>query len=288
MWSARLLPVRQIHRRPGRVLDMKMDTTLKPQDKKTIAIVLYLAVVALFGWYMIRPAAMKFVEMDDKIRSAELTKQEYRMKRLQLGTAEVLYNRAVTDITASTKNFYDVMDNSKIEKMGTAYILRFGLTPVDFTVDLRDGSYVKEAPYAYSDIKEEKVDTSSSSSETPEVDTSKTVKDPSAMASLDVKSLQVFYTTAIAGVKSTEPSEVECAKISIVVQGTQERCQSMIDDITKNPSIRVTGFSWADAKEVWSVDEKGNKTLMNPDYKELKLDLNFYMTEKPHFEKSEG
>lgn len=287
MWSARLPHARQIHRRPGRVLDMKMETSLKPQDKKTIAIVLYLAVVVLFGWYMIRPAAMKFVEMDDKIRSAELTKQEYRMKRLQLGTAEILYNRAVTDITASTKNFYDVMDNSKIEKMGTAYILKFGLTPVDFTVNLRDGSYVKEAPYAYSGIKEEKAD-SSSSTETPDVDTSTTVKDASAMATLDVKSLQVFYAQAIAGVKSTEPSEVECAKISIVVQGTQERCQTMIDDITKNPSIRVTGFSWADAKEVWSVDEKGNKTLMNPDYKELKLDLNFYMTEKPHFEKSEG
>ena len=266
---------------------MKMETSLKPQDKKTIAVVLYIAVVVLFGWYMIRPAAMKFVEMDDKIRSAELTKQEYRMKRLQLGSAEVLYNRAVTDITGSTKNFYDVMDNSKIEKMGTAYILRFGLTPVDFTVNIRDGSYVKEEPYAYSGIKEEKAD-SSSASETPEVDTSATVKDPSAMASLDVKSLQAFYSTAIAGVKSTEPSEVECAKISIVVQGTQERFQSMIDDITKNPSIRVTGFSWADAKEIWSVDEKGNKTLMNPDYKELKLDLNFYMTEKPHFEKSEG
>jgi len=269
----------------GRVLNMKFDSTLKPQDKKTIAIVLYLAVVLLFSWYMIRPAAMKFIEMDDKIRTAEATKQEYKMKSLQLGTAEVLYNRAVTDIDASTKKFYDVMDNSKIEKMGTAYVLRFGLTPVDFTVDIRDGSYVIENPYLYALILQPQVDTTS---ETPEVDTSTTVKDPSALAALDVKSLQAFYTQAIAGVKSTEPSEVQCAKISMVIQGTQEKCQALIDDITKNPSIRVTGFSWTDAKEVWSEDEKGNKTLMNPDYKELKINLNFYMTEKPHFEKSEG
>ena len=259
---------------------MKFESTLKPQDKRTIAIVVYLAVVVLFSWSMIRPAALRFVELEDKIRTAEATKQEYRMKSLQLGTAEVLYNKAVTDIDNSTKKFYDVMDNSKIEKMGTAYILRFGLTPVDFIVDIRDGSFVVEAPYPYADIKAPKI-----IPETPEVDTSATVNDPTALATLDVKSLQAYYTQAIHGVKTTEPSEVQCAKVTIVVQGTQEKCQRLIDDITKNPSIRVTGFTWSDAKEVWLEDDKGNKTLMNPDCKELKINLNFFMTEKPNFEK---
>lgn len=262
------------------MLDMKFESTLKPQDKRTIAIVLYLAVVVLFSWYMIRPAALRFIELEDKIRTAEATKQEYRMKSLQLGTAEVLYNKAVTDINDSTKKFYDVMDNSKIEKMGTAYILRFGLTPVDFIVDIRDGSFVVESPYPYADIKAPKI-----IPEAPEVDTSATVNDPAALATLDVKSLQAYYTQAVNGVKTTEPSEVQCAKIIIVVQGTQEKCQALIDDITKNPSIRVTGFTWTDAKEVWAEDDKGNKTLMNPDYKELKINLNFFMTEKPNFEK---
>ena len=57
---------------------MKMDTTLRPQDKRTIAIVIYLGIVVLFGWYMIRPAAMKIGELDDKIRTAEAKKQEYK------------------------------------------------------------------------------------------------------------------------------------------------------------------------------------------------------------------
>ena len=81
---------------------------------------------------------------------------------------------------------------------------------------------------------------------------------------------------------------MQCAKITIVVQGTQEKCQKLIDDITKNPSIRVNGFYWSDAKEIWAEDEKGNKTLMNPDYKELRVSLRFYMTEKPNFDKQEG
>ena len=100
--------------------------------------------------------------------------------------------------------------------------------------------------------------------------------------------MQAYYSQAIADAKTTEFAEVQCANITIVVQGAQEKCQKLIDDITKNPSIRVNGFSWSDAKEIWAEDEKGNKTLMNPDYKELRVSLRFYMTEKPNFDKQEG
>ena len=263
---------------------MKFDASLKPQDKRTIGIVFYVAIIALFAWYMIRPAAMKMIELNDKIKEAQTTKQEYKMKSMQLGTAEILYNKAVTAITASTKDFYDVLDNSKIEKMGTSYILGYGLTPVDFRVDLRDGSYVTEAPYTYANVKKAKAAISAPAADT----TTTTVKDSTAMTALDVKSLQTYYNQAIAGVTNTAPSQVQRAKISIVVQGPHDKCQTFINDITKKPSIRVTAFSWSDAKEVWSTDEKGNKTLMNPDYKELKMDLYFYMTEKPNFEKNEA
>lgn len=272
---------------------MKVDTTLRPQDKRTIAIVVYIAIVALFGWYMIRPAAMQFLELDDKIRAAEALKSENKMKTLQLGVAEALYDKAVTDINDSTKVFYDVMDNSKIEKMGTSYILSLGLTPVDFAVDIRDGSYILEDPYAYSDVKKiqaakEKVTETATPVPTKKAGAAVTVKNKNAMTALDVKSLQTFYNQAVNGVTTTEPSEVQCAKITIVVQGPQTRCQRLIDNISKNSSIRITGFEWSDAKEIWVQDEKGNKTLTNPEYKELRLNLNFYMTVKPQFEKKEG
>ena len=264
---------------------MKFDTNLRPQDKRTIAIVVYIGIVVLFSWYMIRPAAMKLGELDDRIRTAEAAKQEYRMKSMQIDSAEALYNKAVTDINGSTSKFYDVMDNSKIEKMGTSYILGFGLTPVDFMVDIRDGSFVNEVPYLYSNIKintaKKSSDDSSDKSDKKKID----LKDPAYLASLDVKSLQAYYSQAIADARTTESAEVQCANITIVVQGTQDKCQKLIDDITKKPSIRVTGFLWKDAKEIWVEDEKGNKTLMNPDYKELKINLNFFMTEKPNFEK---
>ena len=264
---------------------MKFDSTLRPQDKKTIGIVLFIAVVALFCWYMIRPAWIQLGDLDDKIKTAEATKQEYKMKTMNLGTAEILYDKATTDINNSTKDFYDVMDNSEIEKMGTEYILRFGLMPVDFSVNLRDGSFVSESPYAYASIRKPVV----SEVETPEaVPTTSATETATSSTVLDVKSLQVYYSQARSSVSSTTKSEVECATISIVVQGPENKCQAMIDDITKNPSIRVTGYSWNNAREIWSEDADGNRTLMNSGFKELRIELNLYMTEKPHFENKEG
>ena len=263
---------------------MKFDSSLKPQDKKTIAIVLYAAIVLLFCWYMIRPAWLKISELDDKIKEATTTQQENRMKSINLGTAEVLYDKAVTDITASTEDFYDVMDNSEIEKMGTEYILNFGLTPVNFNINLRDGSYVSEAPYKYAEID------GNSSVPVSVVDTSDVTgtTDTTTIGGIDVQSLQVFYTNAVTGVASTESSEVECARITLVVRGSQKQCQAMIDDLTHNPSIRVTSFSWSSPEEIWVVDADGNKTLVNASDRELCITLNFYMTDKPQFETEEG
>lgn len=276
---------------------MKFDTNLRPQDKRTIGIVLYVAVVALFCWYLIRPAWIKLGDLDDKIAQAEATRTENRMKTLNLGSAEVLYDKAVTDIVASSADFYDIMDNSEIEKMGTKYILSYGLTPVDFIIDLRDGSPVAEVPYLYSDI------TAVSTTQTETITNTVVISTPTPtpksifnfssntrtnMAALDVQSLQVYYNEAIANANTTVYSEAQCAKITIVIQGPEAKCQQLIDDITKNPSIRVRGFSWGDVTPVYYEDAEGNKTLMNGGYKELKIDLNFYMAEKPQFDNEEG
>lgn len=266
---------------------MKLETSLKPQDKRTIGLVLYIAIIALFSWYLIRPAMLKFTELDDKIRTAEATKQENKMKTMQLGNAEILYNKAVTDINTSTKDFYDVMDNSQIEKLGTQYVLGYGLTPVNFSVDIRDGSYCTEAPFKYAKIKKKKA-TSTPVPTKKATSNNSTSKSISSMSSLDVQSLQSYYNKAIDDVTSTKAAEVQCARIKIVIQGPQDKCQNLIDDILKKPSIRVLGFTWHDVKEVWGEDEKGEKILMNPNYKELTVNLYFYMTEKPDFDKQEG
>ena len=71
---------------------------------------------------------------------------------------------------------------------------------------------------------------------------------------------------------------------AIVILGNSTLEQSLIDDITKNPSVRVTGFSWSDATPVTVTNEDGTTTVVNLGDKQLTLDLNFYMSDKPDFE----
>lgn len=268
---------------------MKFETNLNRQDKRTIAIVLYLALVALFTWYLIRPAWVKLGTLDDQIATAQAQKDLNRTRIMNLVSAESLYDKAVNDITESTSYFYDVMDNSEIEKLVTEYILDYGLTPVDFSIDLRDGvTYVSESPYAYSNVQAPSSQSTPTPTPTPEATPTGRAGSNSSTSTIanamDVQSLLTTYSNAVSNCNSTTYSEVQCARVSIVILGNGTIEQSLIDDITKNPSVRVTGFSWSDATPVTVTNEDGTTTVVNLGDKQLTLDFNFYMSDKPDFE----
>jgi hypothetical protein len=65
-----------------------------------------------------------------------------------------------------------------------------------------------------------------------------------------VDSLFVPYQDARIKATSTETSGVECARITIVVNGSAEACQAMIDDLCTKPALRITGFEWDDVDYV--------------------------------------
>ncbi len=269
---------------------MKFETNLSRQDKRTIAIVLYLAVIALFIFYFIRPAWVQLGTLDDQIKTAKETQEINRNKITQLSSAESLYDRAVTDITESVSVYYDVMDNSEIEKMITEYILDFGLTPVNLTIDIRDSNqYVNESPYEYADVQTGSSSASAvTATPTPAADEEEEEDSSSSAAistsSTDVQSLLVSYTNAVNNCTSTTYSEVQRAKISVVIMGSGTIEQQLIDDITKNPSIRVTGFSWGSAAPVEVVNEDGTTSVVNSGYRNLTIDFYFYMADKPDYE----
>ncbi len=257
---------------------MKFDTNLSRQDKRTIAIVVYFAVVALFAWYFIRPAWVKLGTLDDQIDTARSEQAINRSKIINLSSAESLYDKAVSDITDSTADFYDVMDNSEIEKLVTEYVLSYGLTPVNFVIDIRDGSYCAEQPYIYADM--EAVSNSDPNAGQDVADATETSGD-------ETQSLLVAYYNALSNTDQTTMSQVQCAKISILITGNGATEQQLIDDLTKNPSVRITGFTWSAATPAAIENEDGTVTVINQNDRQLSIDLNFYMSEKPEFDSTE-
>ena len=245
---------------------MALQTNLNEKDKKTIAWVLFAALIFVIAWFLIRPTVSAIRTTGDKIEQAEATRTQYQNKIMYLTSAEALYGKAVTDLNESTADFYPVMDSSEIDRMVTSYVLKSGLFAESLNIKMPGGS-VEERPYAYSKI------TSSHSSSTATANNSA------------AETLLVPYDSARNNANSTSSSGVQCVALSLSMTGSQAACQAMIDDLCTKPAVRITGFSWEKLDPV----ERLNPTTGLYEYVDsgkvrLKLDVNLYMADFADYE----
>lgn len=266
---------------------MKFESNLNDKDKKTIALVLGAAVVFMFCWFGIRPAVNDILELDGDIDTARLTQTEYKNKIINLSSAEVVFNRAVTDLTSSTEDYYPIMQSSDIDRMMTSYVLGFGLYPESMNITMPTDTVV-EAPYAYSDIQLPSVIAAPTPTPAPVATTTPAAAnngDASTQVPEQVDSLFVPYNNARSSTVSTASSEVYCVSLSYTVTGTPEDCQALIDDLSVKPSIRLTGFEWSQLDPVAVLDEEeGTIEYVESDMVRLRVDFNLYMSDIADYE----
>ena len=244
---------------------MAIQTNLNNKDKKTIAIVLFAALVFAIAWFLIRPTVTSIMNTNEKIDAAELTQEEYRNKLLYLTSAEELYGKAVDDLNESTKDYYEIMDSSEIDRMVTSYVLQSGLFAESLNIKMPDGA-VEERPYLYSTIAED--EDSSVASSTAGADT-----------------LLTTYDNARRNASSTESSGVQCVSISLSITGTKSGCQALIDDLCTKPAVRVTGFTWEKLDPVERINEQtGMVEYVDSGKVRLRIDVNLYMTDVADYE----
>ena len=241
---------------------MAIQTNLNNKDKKTIAIVLFAALVFAIAWFLIRPTVTSIMNTNEKIEEAELTQEEYRNKLIYLTSAEELYGKAVDDLNESTKDYYELMDSSEIDRMVTSYVLQSGLFAESLNIKMPDGA-VEERPYLYSTLSE---DSSNSSTDTSASDGADTLLAP--------------YINARSRANSTESSGVQCVSISLSITGTKSGCQALIDDLCTKPAVRVTGFTWEKLDPVERINEQtGMVEYVDSGKVRLRIDVNLYMAD---------
>ena len=245
---------------------MALQTNLNEKDKKTIAVVLFAALIFAIVWFLIRPTITSITTTSDKIEQAETTKTQYQNKIMYLSSSEALYEKAVTDLNESTADFYPVMDSSEIDRMVTSYVLQSGLFAESLNIKMPDGN-VEERPYAYSKI--------TSSHSTSSVTTNNN----------GAETLLAPYDSARNNTNSTSSSGVQCVGLSITMTGSQAACQAMIDDLCTKPAVRITGFSWEKLDPV----ERLNPTTGVYEYVDsgkvrLVLNVNLYMADFADYE----
>ncbi len=260
---------------------MALQTNLSKKDKMTIAIVLFVALVFVVAWFLIRPSISSITTTEEKIKQAEQTQQLYKQKIISLSSGEAVYEKSVNDLNDSTVEFYQVMDSSEIDKMVTSYVLKSGLFSENLVINILDGS-VKESPYTYSSLANTKPANNSSSDSSS--DSSKNTNTPTPASgkntNTQVDSLITPYNKARDNATNTSFSGVQCVKLTLVVTGSQATCQAFIDDICTKPAVRITGFEWqkVDLKEKIN-EETGEIEYVNSGIVRLKLDLNLYMAD---------
>ncbi len=241
---------------------MAMQTNLSKKDKMTIAIVLFIALVFVICWFLIRPTVASTLTIEDKIEQDRLTEREYNNKILYLTSAEALYGKAVDELNATTADYYEIMDSSEIDRMVTSYVLKSGLFAESLIIKMPEDS-VDEKPYLYA-------------SETEQV----AAADTAVVSEDGSEGLLAPYSNARYNCNSTKSSGIQCVSLTLVVTGSRQACQSFIDDICTKPAARITGFSWEKVDLIEEIDPvTGTVSLKDPGTARLRIDVNLYMAD---------
>lgn len=281
---------------------MNLNSTLTARDKKLLYMLVFIVIIFLFGWYLIRPLYKKTVEDQEKIIVASSLQAANETKVIGLSSLKNLNDKFAADLSESTSDYYDYMDSSEIDKLVTSYILKQGLLARDLTIAMPN-EYVSESPYIYSGITVNNSTVSDSSydeitaveagDEKKDTDEEKTksssyYKDavlgfltgyhPEEISI--VASPMESYASGQRSADSTQSSGILCVQLSIVVEGDPKIEQAVIDDLTHNPSLRVTGFNWIDLDPVTFILEDGSIAVVESELSQLQISVNLYMKDK--------
>ena len=281
---------------------MNLNSTLTARDKKLLYMLVFMVIIFLFGWYLIRPLYKKTVEDQEKIIVASSLQAANETKVIGLSSLKNLNDKFAADLSESTSDYYDYMDSSEIDKLVTSYILKQGLLARDLTIAMPN-EYVSESPYIYSGItvnKKKKSDSSYDEITAVEAGDEKKDTDEDKIKSSSyykdavlgfltgyhpeeisiVASPMESYASGQRSADSTQSSEILCVQLSIVVEGDPKIEQAVIDDLTHNPSLRVTGFNWIDLDPVTFILEDGSIAVVESELSQLQISVNLYMKDK--------
>ena len=283
-----------------------MSATLTERDKKLLYMLVFIVIIFIFGWCLIRPLYKHTVEDQEDIEIAASLKATNQTKLMNEGAAIALTEKFRGEVAEAYEIYYDYMDSSEIDKLVTSYILRKGLLARDLTISMPSG-YVSESPYAYSDVRvvsssssvstsEETIDdlmgtgttATATDSDDDEINSSAYYKDAveglinheDTMEMALIQTATDAYMNGMRNSSGTAGSGILCVGLSIVVEGDKEAEQAIIDDLTHNQSVRVTGFNWVKLDPVTFVLEDGSVFIADSELTQLHLYVNLYMKDK--------
>lgn len=208
-----------------------MNIVVTERDKRLLRLVACLAILAIFGQYMIRPAITRREILQDEYDTAEQKQQEYQMQIATLATIDeiIAQNQAALD-TASEQYYKGDLETRQMDDIITGIALENGLFPQTLTLtEAAPGSVAAYlADETQTDAPAEPAD-STDASGTDSTDASGTDIDPADAAAYEPANY-IYLGTA-----------------TISAQGEVTQWLNFLDEVhRKYKGLRVTNFSITD------------------------------------------
>lgn len=205
-----------------------MNIVVTERDKKLLRLVACLAIIVIFGMYLIRPAMENHETLQNKYDAAEQKQQEYQTQIAALATIDdiIAQNEAALN-TASEKYYKGDLETRQMDDIITGIALENGLFPQSLTLtEAAPGAvsaYLTEQEAAQTDSS---ADTSSDAESTDS--TADSTDDTSATLIQPVNYVYIGNAT-------------------ISAQGAVTQWLNFLDEVEhKYKGLRVTNFSIAD------------------------------------------
>ena len=277
---------------------MNLNSAITERDKKLIYGLLFIVIIFIFGWCLIRPLYKKIVETSIRIEEASIVKSANEAKVIGLSSAQAITEKFETDLASSTGDYYDIMDSSEIDKLVTTYILEKGLIARSLTIQMPTDP-VNESPYKYSDftlnenysvpvieedfsIPEEGTDEAEAKEDNPYFSDALL----GFVTGYNTEQMTIIgspieeYTDALRAAGGTAASDIYCVTLTITVEGDEETEQKVIDELSHNPSLRIVNFNWITLDPITYLQEDGTVLVYQSESKVLSFTVNLYMTDK--------
>lgn len=200
-----------------------MNIVVTERDKRLLRLVACVAILAIFGLYMIRPAITRREILQDEYDTAERKQQEYQMQIATLATIDeiIAQNQAALD-TASEQYYKGDLETRQMDDIITGIALENGLFPQALTL-------TEAAPGSVAAYLTDETQTDAPAAPADSTDASGT-------------------DTALAAAAAYEPvNYIYLGTATISAQGEVTQWLNFLDEVhRKYKGLRVTNFSITD------------------------------------------
>jgi cell division protein FtsB len=216
-----------------------MTANMTDKDKKLLIFLAFFAVIALFGFVIIKPLVEKNAELVVEVQQLQDKKTEFEQKKAELPMLRVQNTENQQKIAELKSGFEDMMESQQIDNLLTEKALSAGVLASSLSITMPTAP-LKLTVYPYSKI--------ALSADPVEEETTYVRKAEAEADAIEAAAgtNDTSNSSSSSGGTVGEQTLVSAAEARFELKGNIETLKNIVDDYSINtPAIRVKAVTWS-------------------------------------------